>query len=348
MSDSGDFIEDPDAMVPDTPEMRHALKQIASGRCARFSRSFDGVETARELLREGRPHWFLDLLTLWRPAGQPSEADGLRLAVRDGYLNFYRRGQSVAKVSVVRGQLRGEVHVKYFSSEARLGRGQAYGRFEDRHVRGAGFSAPYEGLGTLRAWMPEIDRRYVGVEKRLVDALVAENDNVIDLEMGLPAWGSVTTAPRMDLVTIENQQVVFWEAKTAGDSRIRCSVPVVPRQMPHVLDQLEKYRLFLEQDTHCWRISEAYRSAARILVALRRIADDLGPCRPLGQEIVAASTADELRVAREAALVVLDEAPPEGARWRSWHDNGHATKLAGHARVLAQSVPGRLIFEDAV
>lgn len=328
--------------------MRHALRQIASGRCAQFSRSFPGVEIARELLRQGRPHWFLDLLTLWRPAGQPSEDDGLRLAIRDGYLNFYRRGQSVAKVSVVRGQLRGEVHVKYFSSEARLSRGQAYGQFEDGWVRGAGFSEPYAGLGTLRAWMPEIDRRYVGTEKQLVDALVTENANVIDLEMGLPAWGPIRTAPRMDLVTIEDQQVVFWEAKTAGDSRIRCSVPVVPRQMPHVLDQLEKYRLFLEQDTHCWRVNEAYRNAAAVMVALRQIADEVGLPRPLGAEIVAASTAGELRVAREAALVVLDEAPPQDPRWRSWHGNGHAAKLTGHARVLAQSVPGRLVFGDAV
>lgn len=268
--------------------------------------------------------------------------------MRDGYLNFYRRGQSVAKVSVVRGALRGEVHVKYFSDAARLRAGQAYGRFEDGHVRGGGFNATYEGLGTLRAWMPEIDRRYAGTEKQLVDALVAQNPNVIDLEMGQPAWGPIRTAPRMDLVTIEDQQVVFWEAKTAGDSRIRCSVPVVPRQMPHVLDQLEKYRLFLEQDTHCWRIAEAYRSAATVIVALREIADQLGPRRPLGPEIMAASKGDPLRVAREAALVVLDEAPPEGGRWRSWHANGHAAKLAGHARVLAQSVPGRLVFGDAV
>lgn len=347
MSDSRDFIEDPAAVVPDTPEMRHELKQIASGRCAQFNRSFPGVDIARELLREGRPHWFLDLLTLWRPGGQPSEDDGLRLAVRDGYLNFYRRGQSVAKVSVVRGALRGEVHVKYFSPEARLSRTQDYGRFEGAHVRGAGFTALYEGLRTLRAWIPEIDSRYVGTEKRLVDALVAENDNVIDLEMGLPAWGRIKTAPRMDLVTIEDQQIVFWEAKTAGDSRIRCGVPVVPKAMPHVLDQLEKYRLFLEQDTHCWRVGEAYRSAASVMVGLRQIADELGPRRPLGPEIVAASTADQLRVAREAALVVLDEAPPEGARWRSWHAK-HAAKLTGHARVLAQSVPGRLVFGEAV
>lgn len=344
MSES-DFIEDPAPILSPTAETRHELRQIASARCASFNRNFPGVELVRDLLRKGRDHWFLDLLSLWRPGGQPSESDGLRLAVRDGYLNFYRRGQSVAKVSVVHGELRGEVHVKYFSADARIGRKQAYGRFEGRHVSGAGFQAPYEGLATLRAWMPRIEE-YAGTEKQLVDELVARNDNVIDLEMGLPAWGAIKTAPRMDVVTVEDQQIVFWEAKTAGDSRIRCSAPAVPKTMPHVLDQLEKYRLFLEQDTHRERIGEAYRNAARVMVSLRKIADELDTRRPLGQEIVSASAADELRVAREAGLVVLDEAPPDGAHWRSWHANGHAAKLTGLARVVAQAVPGRLAFGE--
>lgn len=329
-------------------EIDHQLKQIASGRCAHFDRRFEGVEMSRELLRRGEPHWFLDLLTLWRPSGQSSEGDGLRLAVRDGYLNFYRRGQSVAKVSVVKMDLRGEVHVKYFSADARHGGPQAYGRFEADAISGNGFSASYAGIDTLRSWMPAIDRTYAGREKELVDVLVAKNDNVIDLEMALPAWGAIKTAPRMDLVTVESQQVVFWEAKTAGDSRIRCSGPVVEKERPHVLEQLEKYRIFLEQDTHRSRVANAYRNAAGVMVALREIADQLGPRRPLGSEIVDASRGSDLKVAREAALVVLDETPPNGASWRSWHTNKHAAKLKGHARVLAQSTPGPLVFGDAV
>jgi hypothetical protein len=48
--------------------------------------------------------WWRDLLRLWRPAGVPIDTDdpndlGLRLAVRNGYLNFYRQGQSVGKVA---------------------------------------------------------------------------------------------------------------------------------------------------------------------------------------------------------------------------------------------------------
>jgi hypothetical protein len=44
-------------------------------------------------------NWWKHLLSLWVPSGYPSGSCGLRLAVRDGSLNFYRRGQSIAQVS---------------------------------------------------------------------------------------------------------------------------------------------------------------------------------------------------------------------------------------------------------
>ena len=62
--------------------------------------------------------WFRDLLRLWRPAGTATETvDGqiamLRLAIRDGYVNFYCGGQSVAKVNFGKDRLIGEIHHKY-------------------------------------------------------------------------------------------------------------------------------------------------------------------------------------------------------------------------------------------
>jgi hypothetical protein len=54
------------------------------------------------------------LLSLWRPDGTPSGEFGLRLAIRDGKMNFYRRGQSVGRVSLD-GHRRPvlSVHAKY-------------------------------------------------------------------------------------------------------------------------------------------------------------------------------------------------------------------------------------------
>jgi hypothetical protein len=64
-----------------------------------FGRRFDRVDVLENVLSR-QSHWWKDLLTLWRPSGQPTKEDyGLRLAIRDGYMNFYRRGQSVARVA---------------------------------------------------------------------------------------------------------------------------------------------------------------------------------------------------------------------------------------------------------
>src|SRR3954454_8464117 len=63
--------------------------------------------------------WWPELLRLWRPAGVPIDAGapadlGVRLAVRKGYLNFYRYGQSVGKVAFDRsGHPYVELHAKY-------------------------------------------------------------------------------------------------------------------------------------------------------------------------------------------------------------------------------------------
>jgi hypothetical protein len=318
----------------------------APARSAHFRRRFLGVPLVQALAVRGDPHWFLDLLQLWRPAGEPSGAHGLRLAVRDGYLNFYRRGQSVARVSVVGGELRGEAHVKYFSPAAREAGVQAYGRFTGARVRSVVYDEPYDGVATLMTWTAVIDANYAGLEKQLVDALTAENDNVVDLEMGLPAWGAKTAAPRMDLVTIENGEVVFWEAKTSDDARIRSRL-FEPTLKPEVLRQLEDYRLFLAQPGHAQQVGKAYRDAAALIVSLRKIADQVGITRPIGPQIMAAANASTLNVERQAMLVILDDQPPEGPRWRSWFANGHADRLAGHAKVLALQTPGRLKRDSA-
>src|SRR5258707_475086 len=64
--------------------------------------------------------WLCDLISRWQPSGnsigkrmeQESE-EHLRLAIRNGYLNFYRAGQSVAKVKFGSGKLQAEIHKKY-------------------------------------------------------------------------------------------------------------------------------------------------------------------------------------------------------------------------------------------
>ena len=185
--------------------------------------------------------------------------------------------------------------------------------------------ATYEGLSTLHEWIAAATK-YVGDEKKLVDEFVEKNDNVVDMEMALPAWANSKVAVRMDLVAIEDGRVVFWEVKTANDSRIRCSAEFQEDELPDVLKQLPNYRLFLAEKQHVEQVESAYRETSKLLVDLRKLADNIGRTEALGAGIIAASKDQRLTVADRAALVVVD-LPAKGG-WKSWKDS-HEGKLSG-------------------
>jgi hypothetical protein len=91
------------------------------GHYAIFKRCLTGWPAFENAASSIEPQWFKDLLPLWRPSGQCSGAAGLRIAIRNGYLNFYRLGQSIARVGCVSGELRADVHYKYVLREPRPG-----------------------------------------------------------------------------------------------------------------------------------------------------------------------------------------------------------------------------------
>ena len=211
---------------------------------------------------------------------------------------------------------------------------------------------PYKGIDTLRKWIKTVaDGEYAGVEKTIVDKLVEMNDHVIDLEMAIPAWKQPKVAVRMDLVAIENGKVVFWEAKTVDDSRIRCRTDFEEDKFPHVLKQLSEYRIFLDQDCHREQVGRVYQKTAELLVNLRELADKIGPTLALGDSIKDASKADKLEVERQAALVVVD-LPPYNQRedkkgaWASWKAS-YEGKLLGKIPMLVLRSPGSLVFPGA-
>lgn len=122
---------------------------------ARFDRSFD-IATLTS---------FLDTCPLvarlsaeWQIPGSdaPTTRFRLRLAVRAGYLNFYAQGQSLAKLSLVRGSPRLSVHRKYLGDDAPGGRGlREYVTFD-----GAALAAlPVERLDRLDEQGAGQDRR---------------------------------------------------------------------------------------------------------------------------------------------------------------------------------------------
>ena len=276
---------------------------------SKFRRQFD-VDRAEDALRTPENAWFKDLLRHWSPAGgvqSVAEAEGvpaahLRLAIRDGYLNFYRAGQSVAKVTIVRNRLQWEIHNKYVYGPGK-GRNQecvkvAGGRYKDQD----GTDVEYRG-DFLHDWILNANG-YTDREKLFVDELVASQPGAIDLEAGLPADPDLWTeksAPRMDLVTVEpcgdHYRLAFWEIKLVGNKEARCKDLSKP---PKVIDQLKKYERWLAKNRQV--VCDAYRRCCSDLVALHGIAKAVNPAIPeLGHAIIA--------VGQKSAPLCLDGTP---------------------------------------
>ena len=243
---------------------------------SKFARQLNNLKKLEQRTNEPLPQWWSDLLSLWRPSGVPAGADGLRLAVRNNYLNFYRRGQSIAKVEIgADGLPTAKIHAKYvLNAELDKPGSKEYVALSKANIlRGGEFFRNYRSAD-LNTWIEVVDKNYAGDEKAFVDELVAANPNIIDLEMGLPAWKrEKRVAPRIDLVAIEDGKIVFWEAKLVTDGRMRTSGDVVtegPEKKPEVLNQLHAYREFL--DVHCELVATAYKDSFGILSRLWELA----------------------------------------------------------------------------
>lgn len=225
-------------------------------------------------LRERRheAHWWNDLLDRWAPSGAPSGPEGLRLAVRDGYLNFYRRGQSVGRVGFGRGLTNPpayvEVHAAYVHGR---GNGTDYVRFGEGH---RAYTA-----GSVAEWIGNSAYKH-GPEKWGVDEIVGRNPGVIDLEMALPGAGPGGSALRVDIVAIEQTpdgpRVVLWEAKPLDAGALR-KAPLQEREAAADIQlQTQSYRAYLEQRQS--RIADAYRAHLRTLVEIAAMAGHELPC----------------------------------------------------------------------
>lgn len=297
-----------------------------------FARSFPVARLGDASLHP----WFGDLLRHWAPAGTPlcpgDSPAHLRLAVRANHLNFYRSGQSMARVFFDQsGELVASIHHKYLDDAAQ---GQAYGK-----LRSAGYLSP---AGVSIPYSPEVlasaiqrANAYGGEEKSFVDAVVSSNGDILDLEMALPG-GSV--APRMDLVALEPTsgdaatfRVVFWEAKRVTDARARCRGD----EAPEVVAQLRVYTDWLALGDNRATVAAAYQQACRILLALHAVAATAGiHLPPLGPAVVAVARPDAppLHV-DERPRLLIDDREMNGP----FTTNGHLAKL------LRMDVPVQMV-----
>lgn len=298
-----------------------------------FGREFPIERLSDAVFKENA--WLCDLLSYWNPSGDAvgrradqEDKEHLRLAIRYGYLNFYRAGQSVAKVSFDKeGKLQAKIHNKYVYGKR--GSGQSYVK-----LTSAGFPKGlvgnqlirYGGAACLRGWISNANE-HGGKEKRFVDLVVAQNPNIIDLEMGLPAYSNgKQSAPRMDLVGLEpvgnGWRIVFWEAKLVGDGRARCRGV---EKEPRVVEQLKDYTQWLGHENHRDVVARAYQRTCYLLVKLHDVAKRFRPdIEELGLGIrnVATPNAPPLIIDDKPRLLIDDR-----TRNVAFTKNGHLQKL---------------------
>lgn len=238
------------------------------------------------------PAWWRELLSLWRPAGTPAGDLGLRLAIRNGYLNFYRKGQSVANVRQNRaGELQWILHRKYLQN----------GEHDEFDASSNYRSAPADVQ--VPKCVKAAEYR-AGSEKKAIDEILDRDANVIDLEMGLPAGGGQKSAFRIDMVSLEHvdaatSRLMFWEVKNFDDARIRTSGEL--RTDRGILAQVDAYRKFLSDAERATQVLSAYLRCAKLLQSLAKSIDAE---ERLGAEIRELAGGKTLVLANQPGLLV--------------------------------------------
>lgn len=305
-----------------------------------FTRSF-AVEVLAEWDAKYPGNAVRTLFNHWCLPGEKATGDALlRLGLRDGYLNFYIRGQSVAKLACGRSGPKLSAHQAYVTGRRKNGAGagtppvQGYQDYDGTALADRATSALIAG------WIATADS-YASAEKCFVDELIAANPGVIDLEMGLPASDlpdSERVAPRMDLVVAQHEggeplSICFWEAKCANNPELRAGEDNAPK----VLEQVGKYVRWMAEIDRVAQVQQAYQTTATTLIELYRIFRE-GGIKPESVGIWQALAQHEAPVVIVQPGIVIGNYWPEGytatiASGRmaqcaaSFAKNGHRDKL---------------------
>lgn len=304
------------------------------------------------------------LFDRWALPGVDGGSYGLRIAIRNGYLNLYVKGQSVAEFRMFAGWPRLKIHAKYLAF-ARSESAQA-SELGQRYKRLLGEDLRMLRAGTIDRWIGTAET-YAGDEKRFVDDLVAVTPGTLDLEMGLPADADATgkdrTAPRMDMVVAQGSAIAFWEAKCAvnGELRARARYKEVDGayvEGPHVLWQLRRYQKWVGREHRSAQVRDAYVATARLLLQLAGLFNKTGPAIDAWQMV--ATAADTATVILPPGIVVADYCPAraDGAernesalyRAKSASFAQHRKRLERHGATVLQinSKPAARILPDLV
>lgn len=287
------------------------------------------------------------------PGHETTSAQPLRVGARNGYLNFYAKGQSVAKLSLAREGPKLSVHSAYVSGRERNDlsgnppEARTYVTFGPEALVGS------STVAQIGSWIATA-LTYTSAEKRFVDDLVAANPGIIDLEMGLPAIdapGSPRVAPRMDIAIVQTDSrrcsIAFWEAKCANNSELRSGSDYAESSDgsftgPKVINQVRKYIGWMAHDGHIEDVATAYRATGELLLQFYQLF--WSPSHASAPDCVGIWQA---LVETEKPMVIVDPGLVIGNYWpegyteevasgrmaqaaRSFSTNGHRQKLEKH------------------
>lgn len=243
-----------------------------------FRRSFPVKLDPKETPKWTQYRWVEKLFSYWTLPGKGGGNKALRIGIRDGYLNFYIKGQSVAKLTLVREEPSIALSKAYVDG---LKKGVETAELKPGGMRR--FSAHEPCADNIDQWI-DTALSYAGDEKRFVDDLVAVNAHIIDLEMALstPHTPQGRKLSRMDIVVVQRgvsaPQIAFWEAKCAINPELRAQEDIVIAAKngkfisgAKVAEQIYDYEYKMQEDAICQRIGDQYREAAKILCGLCKI-----------------------------------------------------------------------------
>lgn len=277
------------------------------------------------------------LFDRWVLPGEQSGDHGLRLAVRNGYLNFYVMGQSVAELRISAGEPRLKLHRKYYELTAKGTAGGVEHGQKYETVKGEALATL--GQSVVDKWISTAET-YAGDEKRFVDDLVAVTPGVIDLEMALPAdEGSVgkdRVAPRMDLVVAQGTDIAFWEAKCATNGELRALSPYDEGEDggylhgPHVLWQLRRYQRWVDRPRRMDEVRAAYIKCAGLLINFAELFGKEGPALDCWRAL--ASEGENAKVILPPGVVVAGYCPPKAGGKKRDETATYAVQLSSFGK----------------
>ncbi|WP_293905666.1 hypothetical protein [Phenylobacterium sp.] len=258
------------------------------------------------------------------------------IAFRDGALNAYYRGCSLAQLRLVGTEVRAFTHYKYLLKpalkspmvEARQGVFQFPANWGEDPA--TVFTSSLADLSAIkRAAKP-----YAGGEKKFVGEVIRRNNTVFDVEIALtreaegevPEGESGKSADRIDIASLKESEagveLVFYEAKLFQNGELRASGDADARvigQIGRYVNLLGKYQA--EIRTSCLR-------AAQNVVDLEGLSDSRK-----AQAKALLGRADSFTISTNPFLIVgdFDADQRDGDVWKKHHQK------------LVDALEGRLI-----